>query len=407
MSEKEKHINFGFQDGIGVGIIGGGQLAFMLAQAAIRLGLVPHVLGDNATDSAARACPEFMVGRLDDETSLRSLLERVKMIVFENEFVDTGLLSRLAAERDIPCIPGPSTLNLLRDKASQKQCLKTLGIPTARFEIYKNGITLESWLSSTFERFGSSFVLKWAKMGYDGKGVLIVTRKNLNSALDFCKRAVDRNIAVYAEEKIPFKRELALVSCHSTKGEFSTYPLVISEQKENVCSRVLGPASGLGVSPQQQSKAAGYALKLARSTGLFGCFALELFELPTGGILVNEIAPRVHNSGHVTQDASRTSQFENHWRGVLGLPLGPTDCAPAFAMLNLLGPAGYFQSAVNRRLPVPGPGMHLHWYGKTDVRPLRKLGHLNGTVEKRSQLKTLLRNMEKCKNKWLHQLENV
>ena len=191
---------------------------------------------------------------------------------------------------------------------------------------------------------GSRFVVKWARTGYDGKGVFIADAPQpLSTRLDdstrFCKATTDRGGTVFAEPYVPFRRELALVACRGLDGAFSTYPLVIIEQPKGICRWVKGPATALGVDARLEREAVAYAQRVAQTFDLRGTFAIELFELETGELWVKiETSPRVHNSGHFSQDAAVTSQFENHWRALLGLPLGDVGTQSAFAMLNLLGP---------------------------------------------------------------------
>ena len=241
-------------------------------------------------------------------------------------------------------------------------------------------------VESAYSRFGGQVVFKWSRMGYDGKGVCLAedSPQGRIQAVEFCKSSLKRGVPVYAERKIPFKRELAIIGCRGHRGDFATYPLVLSEQQHGICRQVLGPATQLGASPALESQAREAARKIAESMKLEGSFALELFETSEGSLSINEIAPRVHNSGHYTQDACPASQFENHWRGVLGLPLGETRAAAAFGMLNLLGPEGVVLSLPRRRTqlpfpPVPAP-LVLHWYAKAEVRPWRKVGHLNAAL---------------------------
>jgi 5-(carboxyamino)imidazole ribonucleotide synthase len=196
---------------------------------------------------------------------------------------------------------------------------------------------------------------------------------------------------------VKFERELAIVACRSTTGEFSSYPLVVTEQRNGICFTVTGPAIAVGVNKAHESLARSYAQKLGEKLDLHGVFAIELFETASGEVFVNEIAPRVHNSGHCTQNSALTSQFENHWRAVLGMPLGSVDSASGFAMVNLLGPE---KRNVVESLPATDSRMHLHWYGKKESRPRRKLGHLNGVVEQSKDLASLVQEMKSRVEAW-------
>jgi 5-(carboxyamino)imidazole ribonucleotide synthase len=374
-----------------VGILGGGQLARMLAQSALTLGLKPVIFSEDPRCPAADAASAVV-------SDLTALLARVSVVAFENEFVDCSLLQSacLAAKRDAAKLfkPELATIQTLQDKLAQKNLLERLKIPTAPFVELKSLADLE--------KLKTPMVLKWSKLGYDGKGVMIFDPKRRASAVPFCQAALSRGIPVYAEEKINFKRELAVIGVASP-SQFVTYPLVISEQENGVCKRVTGPATALGVAKKLEVQAARIARKISHDTGLLGAFGVEFFEDRQGRILVNEIAPRVHNSGHYTQNAFAASQFENHWRALLNLPLyvprSPKN--RRFAMLNLLGPEKASLSGSALPLPIPTASTHLHWYGKLAIRPRRKLGHLNGVAETPREFKNLLEQLKLCERNWL------
>jgi 5-(carboxyamino)imidazole ribonucleotide synthase len=403
-----------------VGIIGGGQLARMLAQSALRLGLKPVIYAESAQCPAADSAHDVMVGALRGQAQLTRFLKRVEVVVFENEFVDVELLERAAARaRKNPRAlfrPGLATIATLQDKLTQKKLLVRLKIPTAPFLEIRKFRDIET----ATERFGAA-VLKWSRLGYDGKGVLILDPKKrieLRVIQAFYETAAQRGIPVYAEKKIDFRRELALIgvaSGVSRAPQFASYPLVISEQEDGICKLVTGPATTLGVPFGRESDASRIARKIADATGLAGAFGVEFFETRSGAILVNEIAPRVHNSGHYTQNAFSADQFENHWRGALGLPLRDPRLEPfqknrRFAMLNLLGPPEVALSEPRHGalpLPEPGPSTHLHWYGKTEIRARRKLGHLNGVADSNRALERLLREFRASERSWIQRLRRV
>ncbi len=382
-----------------VGILGGGQLAQMLVEAAHRLGLRPKVFAGSATDPAALLCPETFVGDSRDPGALREFFSQVELVIFENEFISCELVKRASKGLSLSFAPSLDTLFELQDKIRQKRILDRLSIPTAPYEIHANAEGAEDWVRRMLARFRGECVLKWAQLGYDGKGTWIAgVSGDEASAVDFCKQALSRKIPLLAEAKIRFKRELALVASFSTTGEVAPYPLVETRQKSGICHWVKGPATALGVDPALEEKAHSFAAAIARDLELHGTFAIEMFETEQGEIWVNELAPRVHNSGHYTQDASATSQFENHWRGVLGMRLGSTRSAPGFAMLNLLGTAESTEPAslaveLDRRT-------HLHWYGKTELRPGRKLGHLNGRAESPDEIDELMEELQKFERCW-------
>ena len=375
-----------------VGILGGGQLALMLAEAAVHLGVNPVIF----------------TGKPSDPQALKNFFSKVQLVVFENEFLDCQILAAAAEKLDVTFIPSLETIELLQDKLQQKNLLARLGIPTSPFEVAAQDEVPAAWVARALKKFGGTCVFKWARMGYDGKGVLIHDEsKSLELAVSFCAEALQKGYPVYAEKKIRFKRELALIACNSTREEFVTYPLVVSEQTEGICSRVTGPAYALGVPGHLEDQAKDFARRIAEEAGLHGSFALELFEADSEELLVNEIAPRVHNSGHYTQDAADTSQFENHLRAALGMSLGSTETSPGFAMLNLLGPPGVTLSEQDFTMPKAYPKVHVHWYGKTEIRPGRKLGHLNGTANSPEELADLLNHLQHYHDQWVIALRNA
>lgn len=390
-----------------VGIIGGGQLAWMLALAAFRMGLRPVVLAEDSDAPAAQIVPGAVFGKPQDPVALNCFMNQVRLVTIENEFLDCQLLRELSSGLNIEFHPHLDVLEILQNKIEQKKVLERLEIPTARWMVLDWGESFDSQILKIFHHFGNSCVLKWSRWGYDGKGVLIL-EKNKDSqgkVEEFCMEAKKRKSLVFVEEKIRFKRELALIAVRSHKNEFFSYPLVISEQKNGICNRVLGPATALGVDSRKQALAQEYAYRIANSLGFTGTFAIEFFENENSEILVNEIAPRVHNSGHYTQNACSTDQFENHWRAILGLPLGQVDSAAGFAMQNYLGVEGLTcRSDQLRELPSAGPRTHLHWYGKKVLSPQRKLGHMNGSVKDLKEMILLLDELNDAYQNWIHQM---
>lgn len=382
-----------------VGILGGGQLARMLAEAAHRLGLVPVPLAESPDEPAAQVCPQTVVGSIDDPEALERFFARCPRVVFENEFVDCDRLERAARGR-VEFLPGLAAIRRLQDKLQQKQVLAELGIPNPPFRALDGGRdAVRGFVEDALAHFEGECVFKWARLGYDGKGTLIGP-VDADVATAFCERALDRGVPLYVEQKVAFRRELSVVASYSLAGELAAYPLVVSEQQDGICKRVTGPATALGVDPRLERAAHEHARRLAERLSLFGTFAIELLHAPDDEIWVNEIAPRVHNTGHFSQDAAATSQFENHWRAVLRLPLGPTATAPAFAMLNLLGPADVAPGPADR-VPEPGAHAHLHWYGKRELRDGRKMGHLNGSAASAAELPALLDELRDLERRWI------
>lgn len=402
-----------------VGILGGGQLARMLAEAALRLGLRPVAFSEEEDCPAAEVCVEVIPGRVESSSaSLRRFLAEMPVVCFENEFVDCDALEAATPEHATKFFPRLPAIRILQDKLNQKKLLSRLGIPTSPFIELDPGRGFAAEIARAFHELQGAIVLKWSRLGYDGKGVRMVSSPSepeIDGAVRFCEAASGRGIAVFAEGKIDFARELAIIGCASTRGspgggEVVCYPLVISEQEGGICRRVVGPARLLGVDPTLETQAIQAAEKTARGAGLSGAFGIEFFETRPGELLVNEIAPRVHNTGHYTQNAFPASQFENHWRAILELPLFDPrqgSLAPFFAMLNLLGPAGLSFSPAEMPLPVPAPSAYLHWYGKREFRPGRKLGHLNATSRSAPELEGLLKELEIREKAWIKELRKL
>ncbi|HEU4535138.1 MAG TPA: ATP-grasp domain-containing protein [Polyangiaceae bacterium] len=392
--------------GTAVGLLGGGQLARMLARAALDLGLRPVVFAQRGDDPAALACRDVVEGEVGDGAALRAFLASVSVVAFENEFVPCEALEQASEGLPLRFGPGLGVLGRLRDKLGQKEVLAALGVPSAPYLVHDPAEPFEAWADRARGAFGGlGCVLKWSCFGYDGKGTLALDAAGpLPAELGaFGAEAFARGARLFAEQRVPFRRELALCAAYSTAGEFAAYPLVITRQERGVCVEVRGPARALGVDPGLEAIAVDYARRLAEGLGLTGVFALEAFELASGELWINEIAPRVHNSGHYTLDAAETSQFENHWRALLGLPLGRTGGAAGFVMRNLLGPEGVRAAAAGLPLPPLAAGTHLHWYGKVELRPGRKLGHLNG-VAPPDALDALAASLEGACGRWAEEL---
>ncbi len=386
-----------------IGIIGGGQLSLMLADALFRMGFKPIVLSENPHTPAAQAYPLGVYGATDDESALEKLFAQVSCVIFENEFVNCEKLRTVASKNSVHFFPSLDTLASLQDKLRQKVLLEKLKIPSASYLVLNSTDDIHLRLLSILKHYGGHCVLKWAKMGYDGKGVLEISDspEDIKRAEEFCAKASRWGSSVYAEEKVLFKRELALIAVLSRGGEFLSYPLVISEQKKGICVRVYGPATAFGVSQKNEERAKQYAERISKSIELVGAFGIEFFETQSGELWVNEIAPRVHNSGHYTQNACATDQFENHCRAILEIPLGEISSSAAFAMLNLLGPDHFIGMNSREFLPEPTSRLHLHWYSKNEIRPRRKLGHLNGTVQSFNDIDILLKDLDDCHQRWL------
>jgi 5-(carboxyamino)imidazole ribonucleotide synthase len=392
-----------------LGILGGGQLAKMLCDAARRLGLDPVVFAENMTDPAAQVAVKTCLGKLNDRTALARFFAEVDLAIIESEFVDCDLLDQMprGPTGEAKIFPSTSVIRRLQDKIEQKRVLEAAHVPTSPWMRKPLHQSWSEWLAEIFPAGRTKrLVLKWARLGYDGKGTLLDdgSPTHAERATAWCLDAERRGIEVFAEDQIRFKSEVAIVAAHSVTGESVSWPVVISRQRNGVCEEVVGPATRFGVSSAVEEKAKKYAAAVARSSGLCGVFAIEFFLGENDQLLVNEIAPRVHNSGHWSMDGAAAGQFENHWRAVLGMPLGATTGAGWFSMLNLLGPAGVSGPA-HGLAPKPVPGVFVHWYGKAELRPGRKMGHLNIFAGDQKEFEARVADMKRCHTNWTHEIE--
>ncbi|MFB8104742.1 MULTISPECIES: 5-(carboxyamino)imidazole ribonucleotide synthase [Streptomyces] len=348
-----------------VGMVGGGQLARMTHEAGIPLGLKFKLLSDTPQDSAAQVVSEVVIGDYRDLETLRAFAQGCDVITFDHEHVPTEHLRALEAD-GIPVRPGPDALVHAQDKGVMRARLAEIGAPCPRNRIVSDPADAVAFAE---EAGGFPVILKTVRGGYDGKGVWVV-RSEADAADPF--RA---GVPVLAEEKVDFVRELAADIVRSPHGQAVAYPVVESIQVDGVCDTVIAPAPGL--SEELAGEAQQLALRIAAELGVVGHLAVELFETRDGRILVNELAMRPHNSGHWTMDGAITSQFANHVRAVLDLPLGdPRPRAPWTVMCNVLG--GDYPDMYQAYLHCMArdPQLKIHMYGK-DVKPGRKVGHVN------------------------------
>ncbi|GAA1501140.1 5-(carboxyamino)imidazole ribonucleotide synthase [Streptomyces synnematoformans] len=354
-------------------MIGGGQLARMTHQAGIPLGIRFKLLSGTTKDSAALVAGDTVVGDYRDLDTLRDFARGCDVITFDHEHVPTAHLRALQAE-GVAVRPGPHALVYAQDKGAMRARLTELGIPCPRHRIVADPADVTAFArEGAREGDGFPVVLKTVRGGYDGKGVWVVRREE-DAAVPF--RA---GVPVLAEELVDFRRELAANVVRSPSGQAVAYPVVESVQVDGVCDTVIAPAPGLP--PAAAVRTQQLALRIASELDVVGHLAVELFE--AGGdegeprILVNELAMRPHNSGHWTQDGAVTSQFDNHVRAVLDLPLGdPRPRAPWTVMANVLGGDYPDMYPAYLHCMARDPGLKIHMYGK-DVKPGRKVGHVN------------------------------
>jgi 5-(carboxyamino)imidazole ribonucleotide synthase len=352
----------------------------MMVAAAQRLGIEVVVQTPQATDPAVANAqpahdpdsPRAILAPLTDIDATAQLAQQCSIITFENEFVDLAALGALA-DRGICFRPSLATLSKLLDKYDQRTYLQDLGLPVPQFA----PITPETDLQALGFQF--PVVIKSRRHGYDGQGTFILPNQ---AALDqFWQQQVTDTSAFMVETFVPFQRELAVIAVRSLQGEVLTYPVVETHQADQVCRWVMAPVD---LSEATQSQIEDLAATLLTELDAVGVFGIELFLNSTGQVLVNEVAPRTHNSGHLTLDACVTSQFEQHLRAICGLSLGATYLKqPGAVMVNLLG----FETAIadyrDRRHRITAmPGAHVHWYGKSHAHPGRKLGHVTVLLDR-------------------------
>jgi 5-(carboxyamino)imidazole ribonucleotide synthase len=341
---------------------GGGQLAWMLAAAARELDLELHVQTPAADDPATALASSVVQARLDDVDATRELARRCAAISFENEWVDLEALAPLEAD-GVTFLPQLEALAPLVSKKAQRHLLERLGLPAPRWCELPAGGALPPG-------FALPMMAKACRGGYDGKGTVV-----LRSPADLASLAHGADPDDWIlEELVAFELELAQLVCRDREGNLQCYPLVQTHQHQQVCDWVLSPAA---VPQAVQAFARNIACSLVTALDYVGVLSIELFYGPAG-LQVNEIAPRTHNSGHVTIEASHTSQFAQQARIVAGLPLGPAELrVPGALMVNLLGfETGDSDYAAQRQALAALPGATVHWYGKSTARPGRKLGHV-------------------------------
>ncbi|GAA4964304.1 5-(carboxyamino)imidazole ribonucleotide synthase [Yinghuangia aomiensis] len=347
-----------------VGMVGGGQLARMTHQAGIPLGIRFRLLAASADESAAQAVADTVLGDEKALGDLRTFAQPCAVVTFDHEHVPTEHLRALEAD-GIAVRPGPDALVHAQDKGVMRERLAEIGIPCPRNRIVADPADVAAFAD---EVGGWPVVLKTVRGGYDGKGVWVVGDTEAAAA------PFRAGVPVLAEEKVDFARELAANVVRSPHGQAVAYPVVESIQEDGVCREVIAPAPDL--SEERAVEAQRIALRIAGELDVTGHLAVELFETRDGRILVNELAMRPHNSGHWTIDGAVTSQFENHLRAVLDLPLGdPRARAKWTVMVNVLG--GDYPDMYPAYLHVMArdPGVKVHMYGK-EVKPGRKVGHV-------------------------------
>jgi 5-(carboxyamino)imidazole ribonucleotide synthase len=355
-----------FSSNFKLGILGGGQLGKMLLFDTRKFDIQTYVLDPSDESPCKIACNHFFQGDLMDFETVYNFGKQVDVLTFEIELVNLEALEKLENEGK-KVYPSPKTLKLIQNKGIQKNFYLEHNIPTAPAKTFKNLKNLVVEIVDS--KLNMPFVWKCTEFGYDGNGVKIIrTLQDLDHL---------PNVECIAEDMIPFKNELAVIVCRNPSGEIKTYPVVEMEfhPEANQVEYVICPAR---IDEKVAAKARAIALEVSEKFHHVGLLAVEMFQTQDDEILVNEVAPRPHNSGHYSIEASYTSQFENHLRAILDLPLGNTDSKAAGIMVNLTGAEGFSGDVIYENIEtiLGWNGVTPHIYGKKQTRPFRKMGHV-------------------------------
>ncbi len=343
-----------------VGILGGGQLGKMSAQAARAMGYRVVIADPDPDCPAAGVADRVVVARLDDPEGMALMAELCDVITYEFENVNPAVPERLAGR--VPTWPKAEVLAICRDRIEEKSSLASIGVPVAP---WRPVLSREDFDLALAE-IGTPSVLKTATEGYDGKGQVVI--QTADEAPAAFEKLGGRPLVL--EGFVPFEKEVSVVVARNVRGEVAAFPVAENIHRENILSVSIAPAR---VSAETADAARTLALKIAGEFDLVGLLGIEMFVLPDGGLLVNELAPRPHNSGHYTMDGCVTSQFEQHIRAVCGLPLGATDLLTPVVMLNIMGE----HFPLDHAAILSDRYAKLHLYGKREARPKRKMGHVN------------------------------
>jgi 5-(carboxyamino)imidazole ribonucleotide synthase len=371
--------------GTTLGVVGGGQLGRMLGEAAAPLGIDLVVSDPTPEAPAYPVAREQVVGDFDDEETIRAVAERADVLTFEIELADPGALERVSEETGTPVHPDPQTLRIIQDKLVQKDRLSEAGVPVPAYRRVDSADDLRAALDD----LGYPAMLKAREGGYDGRGnVPVESPEDVETAFD----AIDGPAMV--EEFVDYERELAVMGCRGD-GERDTFPVTETIHREEILRESVAPARASESVRERAREVARDVLDVMDGRGVFG---IELFQTADDEILLNEIAPRPHNSGHWTIEGCHTSQFEQHARAVMGLPLGTTELRDPTVSANILGDVEQRQDATLSGMAeaLRTDRLALHWYGKREVYPLRKMGHV-----------TLVRDGESTRDDLLEQTRAV
>lgn len=376
-----------FSSDFKLGILGGGQLGKMMLYDTRKFDIQTYVL-DPSNDAPCKiACDVFVQGSLLDFDTIYNFGKQVDVLTFEIELVNVDALEKLEQE-GVKVFPSSKTLRTIQNKGKQKQFYKDNNLPTSDFQLFGSLENLKSAIVNHQSSIKSPFVWKSTEFGYDGNGVKVIRKpEDLNG--------LPQGECI-AEQLVDFKNELAVIVARNPSGEIKTYPVVEMEfhPEANQVEYVICPAR---IDEKVAQKAREIALKVSEKFQHVGLLAVEMFQTQDDEILINEVAPRPHNSGHYSIEASYTSQFEQHLRAVLDLPLGNTDSKVAGVMVNLVGAEGYSGNVVYENIEkiLKLEGVIPHIYGKKQTRPFRKMGHVtitNENIQKARQIAEEVKN---------------
>ena len=367
-----------------LGIIGGGQLGMMLTEAAQNLGDISKIIVLDPTENcpAAKVGAQQIIADFKDEDAIKKLSELSDIITYEIESGNSDVLKKLEENTEIN--PSPDTLRIIQDKLLQKQFLQKNGIAVAEFEKIEN----KEELNQMIDKMGLPLLLKTRRDAYDGRGNYKINSKSeIDDALDLFSGKT-----LMVEKFVKFEKEVSVIAARNTKGEISTYPVVENIHENNILRTTIAPGRVSETVRKEAEKIAEKTMEVLHGAGVFG---IEMFVTSDDEILINEIAPRVHNSGHHTLQSCNTSQFEQHLRAILGMELGDSSIKTPTIMYNILGPKT-FQGEYNV-LFKKQDNIHLKMYGKLESKPQRKIGHVNVVDVENRGIGELLKQVEDLK----------
>jgi len=367
-----------------LGIIGGGQLGMMLTEAAQNLDDISKIIVLDPTENcpAAKVGAQQIIADFKDEDAIKKLSELSDIITYEIESGNSDVLKKLEGNTEIN--PSPDTLRIIQDKLLQKQFLQKNGIAVAEFEKIEN----KEELNQMIDKMGLPLLLKTRRDAYDGRGNYKINSKSeIDDALDLF---LGKTLMV--EKFVKFEKEVSVIAARNTKGEISTYPVVENIHENNILRTTIAPGRVSETVRKEAEKIAEKTMEVLHGAGVFG---IEMFVTSDDEILINEIAPRVHNSGHHTLQSCNTSQFEQHLRAILGMELGDSSIKTPTIMYNILGPKT-FQGEYNV-LFKKQDNIHLKMYGKLESKPQRKIGHVNIVDVENRGMGELLKQVEDLK----------